>query len=274
MSKSFFVVMFLLINTTVQANQKSCYNQILKEEVPTPKVLNILLIDTTTTILKNVQEGYEEVVDKIARHYGNRIIVVPFSSLTSQQPPVASFDVNNEPPLSEEVIQNTAIKPGKLMQVCVLKNAQRNAIAVKNLVHKELQKNSTFDSYSEIFFAIKSMLAAYEPSAENSRIRLIVYSDGYINSLKGFSLYAKGKPRIPNPQKDVSSISKIEKIVPISKEFEVIWFGLGLTPMSSNKGYIAPSDLEKLKDFWSGVLEKMGASRIQIGLVVNNPDLS
>lgn len=258
------------ITTNVYAD---CYQTVLKEDAPQPEVLNIILIDETTPILKNVQDGYEYVVDKVARRYGNRNIVVPFSSLTAQQPPVATIDVHNEPPISDEVLQSTAIKVGKTMQTCVLSNAQKNAITVKKQVHQELHKNSNFDAYSEILFALRSMLVAYAPPETTPRVRLIIYSDGYINSLKGFSLYSKGKPRIPDPEKDLKKINKFEHIIPVSKPFEVIWFGLGAKPASLDKGYLAPSDLEKLKDFWTSILQKMGANKIQMDLLVSNPDL-
>lgn len=264
MNKVILLIAGLICSIEVNA---SCYGNILKEDAPVPDVLNLILVDETTPILDSVQGGFEKVVDKVARHYGNRIVVVPFSSLTSQKPPLVASDVYNEPPLTEEKLSETPIKKGNLMGPCVLKQTQKNAIQVKGIVHQALQQNADFGSYSEILFAIRSMLGSYSVGLnDNTRIRLIVYSDGYLNSLKGFSLYTKGKQRIPN-DKDTTKILTAEKVEPVSKPFEVIWFGLGSVP----SGYIAPSDIEKMKGFWTAVLQKLGASRTQMDLVLNNP---
>lgn len=266
---------FLMVLCSIQTFGSSCYSSVLKIDSPNPKTVNLLLIDTTTPLTDSAMKSYENIIDIIARSFGQRTIVVPFSALTMKSPPIALLDVTNEQPLNEKELDDIPIKTGKVFVACVQGSTKKNAIEIKKLVHETLKAEGSMSEYSEIPYAIKSTLDAYQSSLGSSRVRVIIYSDGYINSLRGFTMYANGKPKIPNPEKDFKLYTKLEAPYVAKRPFEVIWIGLGAIPDSVNNkgGYVAPKDLENLNSFWSQILKQFGASNIQAGFILNNPIL-
>lgn len=257
------------------AGETSCYRSILKVQPPPTKVLNLVMVDATAPGAVAAVNGFRTIIASAALREGERFVAIPFAGLSASEVPRPVLDVINEPEMSPEATGQVTLAAGDRMRACLKRVRANTRAELDKVIRNSVQQPSKpAGSYSEIIYALREVLGSFATS--EMPIRVFMYSDGAENSRGGISFYSKGVPRLINPIKEIERVSKLGwAVLPGEKRasgLSVLWFGLGATPTSS-KVFLSPQQMEGLQGFWTRLLQGYGASRVQIGMVLNNPEI-
>jgi hypothetical protein len=250
------------------AARPSCYTA-ARLDVPPAQGLTLAVIDTTTPVEPAAIRGFSDAVNALASRPGERVVLVRFAGWAAGERPEVRADIYNEPPLPADQVKVLPMASTERLNRClgglVYANRQRLGQALTEALPTGAGESSGVQS--EIVYSLRWILSEF--AAGGAPTRLLVLSDGWEHSRSGVSFYEKGTPRLLDPAMELARVERAGLAVLPNKaryaDLDVGWWGLSAQARSA-KRYVDPKEVERLGEFWQGLLRRFGARRVRIGL--------
>ena len=260
---------------TGAAAASSCYRA-LGAAVPSPRGMTIVLLDTTTPRDEIALSNFRDLVRRLLKHAGERVMVTSFAGLSAAEHPALLKTVQQEPRPDDAFRSSRVIEDAERLDACLPKLWASNIKTVDTLVSEQINDSVASGTYSEIAHALRwatsEVLPAVAASAYSGKgkppvLRVLVYSDGLLHSRTGQSFYQQKNLRKIDPAKELallkaSGLDWPLGVVPL--KFELYWVGLGVDSTGS-KRFASPVEIDALRAFWISVGKAYGATRAQAG---------
>lgn len=239
-----------------------------------PSGLTLALIDTTTSKDLQVLASFSSLVWKAMQKPNERLLVASFAALAPGHFPDVKADVLHESRPTAEMVESHVLDWTQRLHGCLTKLDRQNAESVKTAIKHSIA-TQTAAPFSEIVAAVRwamlDLLPKLHPTATQLPVKLLVYSDGDLNSKTGTSFYRNGLPREISAVDELKAFKRTEgsEGARDGRIVDVWWVGIGLQPPGVNV-YMTPHALEERRRFWTGVLATFGARHVQVGLTLPN----
>ena len=252
-----------------QGQELSCY-QPLGVAPPPPKTLTVLMLDTTTPRDATAADSLSQLLQRILRKPGEQLVVVTFAGLAPGEFPRVVARAYQEPPADEGFRTDRVISEVEALDECLPKLWRRQLAALPKLVQQKIGSNSSGE-FSELAYAMQWLSSRYLPFLPGTPLtRVLVYSDGLLHSRSGQSFYQRKAPRLIDAEQELARAQKDGLPMhpaPGSRSFDLYWLGLG-AQLPEGRKYLAPRDVDALRQFWQRATTALGARSVHIDLAI------
>jgi predicted phosphoribosyltransferase len=258
---------------------KACYGA----KIPAPPLRSqtLVLVDRTAFKDPMAWRDFQSSVAALMQQSAQRVVLLPFAGIAAGQVLARAMDVVIEPALPEQAREEYVIRDFKSSQACVKRRQATLAQHMDRLLQSLQAEEGRPLERSEILYTAARSLQEFHSARLPTRV--LVYSDGLQNG-SGMTFYRAGQPRDINPAQELvklrsmngSSTSTPHQAK--SGDVRVLWWGLLSGPVPAKpdaKGvhYLNAQILAHYSEFWRSALREFGASRVDIGPTLNNPQL-
>jgi hypothetical protein len=233
----------------------------------------ILMIDTTTPRDAAAYRNLLMHLQGILARPGERLLIATFAGLASGQHPRTVLDVYQEPVPDSAFVEGHVIETTDLLRHCLDKLWPVNLARVRKVLSDNTSSNPK-GKYSEIAFAFRWSIDDVLAQVPGTRKRVIMFSDGLLNSRTGQSFYLHGLPRTIRVEQELAILERSGLGAQPNRgaqPFDVVWIGLGIAG-SEALAYESPADFDAKRSFWMEVAKRYGAQSVHVGLTVQ-PDV-
>lgn len=252
-------------------------------DIPAPPLRSqtLVVFDETSARDPTAWRDFQAAVQRLAADPAQRLVMLRFAGIAPGQLVARDMDTRLDAAITDpDQIAELRIGPFKRSQACV----KRQWAAAQQAVQAQLAAWSSTQAdqlaRSEIVYALRRVVADFATPGLPSR--LLVYSDGVQNG-SGLVFYNAGKPRDIDPALEARRLAQAGQHLPEQAgpaRLAVHWWGLLVdTPAPARAGrtadarYASAQMIEHYSRFWREALLAWGASSVQIGPTLNNPDL-
>ena len=257
----------------------SCY----PAEIAAPPLRSqtLVVLDETSARDPTAWRDFRAAVLSLAALPGQRLVMLRFAGIAPGQLLSRDLDERIEDPITHpDQVAELRIGPYKRSQACVRLGQARAQAAVQSQLAQWAAMPSDQLARSEIAHFMRQVLQDFaHPSLPT---RVLVYSDGVQNG-SGMVFYKAGRPRDIDPRLEARMLPPAGAPTPAARSapVAVYWWGLlGAPPPAASAagahakqaGYANAQMLDHYTLFWQQALTAWGASKVQIGPTLSNPD--
>lgn len=251
-------------------------------EIPAPplRTQTLVVFDETTARDPTAWRDFQAAVQRLAAEPAQRLVMLRFAGIAPGQLVARDIDTRLDAAITDaDQIAELRIGPFKRSQACVKRQwaAAQQAVQAQLVAWSNTQADQL--ARSEIVYALRRVVADF--AKPGLPTRLLVYSDGVQNG-SGQVFYSAGKPRDIDPALEARRLVQAGQHLPEQAgpaRVAVYWWGLLVdTPLparasgATDTRYASAQMIEHYSRFWREALLAWGASSVQIGPTLNNPD--
>ena len=257
----------------------SCY----PAEIAAPPLRSqtLVVLDETSARDPTAWRDFRAATLSLAALPGQRLVMLRFAGIAPGQLLSRDLDERIEDPITDpDQVADLRIGPYKRSQACVRQGQALAQAAVQRQLAQWAAMPSDQLARSEIAHFMRQVLLDF--AHPNLQTRLLVYSDGVQNG-SGMVFYKAGRPRDIDPSLETRMLPPVSPPMPMSRPapVAVYWWGLLAAPPpaasaasapAKQAGYASAQMLDHYTRFWQQALTTWGASKVQIGPTLSNPD--
>lgn len=259
----------------------SCY----PTEITAPPLRSqtLVVFDETSAHDPTAWRDFRAATLGLATQPGQRLVMLRFAGIAPGQLLSRDLDERIEDPITHpDQVAELRIGPFKRSQACVRQRQSNAQAAVQARLAQWAARPSDQLARSEIVHFVRQVLLDFAQPGLPTRV--LVYSDGVQNG-SGMVFYKAGRPRDIDPQLEARLLppgsQPASPAAPSPAPVAVYWWGLlvAMPPPATaasaparQAGYASAQMLEHYTRFWQQALTTWGASKVQIGPTLSNPD--